>query len=62
MVVSLLMHAIYFPDHGSMLLKAGGLGKYNPQLCKPAADARGADQMDYSKVNTVEKVDEKTDA
>mmetsp|Transcript_18672 Transcript_18672/g.61077 ORF Transcript_18672/g.61077 Transcript_18672/m.61077 type:complete len:633 (+) Transcript_18672:79-1977(+) len=60
MVVSLIMHFIYFPEHGAMLVKPGGLGKYDPQLYKPAADARGADQMDYTKVNTLKT--EKADA
>jgi hypothetical protein len=40
-----------------MFVKPGGLGKYDPQLYKPAADARGADQMDYSKVAKAEAQD-----
>jgi len=55
MVVSLIMHFIYFPDQGGMLFKKGQLGRYNPQLYKPADDARGADQMDYSQVQKTEK-------
>jgi len=60
MVVSLLMHFIYFPEYGCMLLPKGTLGKYDPQLYKPAADARGADQMDYSKVVGSNKTQEAT--
>ena len=28
-----------------------GLGSYDPQIIKPAADMRGADQMNYDNVN-----------
>merc|ERR1719238_1860838 len=48
MALSLSIFGIYFPEHGGMLFKAGGLGSYDPQLIKPPADLRGADQMDYS--------------
>ena len=51
MAITGLMFAIYFPEHGSMLFKAGGLGKYDPQIIKPPADYRGADSMDFSNVN-----------
>jgi len=47
--ISLIMHGIYFPEHGSMLFPAGGLGSYDPQLIKPPADMRGADQLNYDK-------------
>jgi NNP family nitrate/nitrite transporter-like MFS transporter len=47
--LSLLMHGIYFPEHGGMLFPAGGLGSYDPQLIKPPADMRGADQLNYDK-------------
>jgi len=50
MAVTGLMHLIYFPDMGSMLLPKGGLGKYDPQLVKPPADYRGADHMDFGNV------------
>merc|ERR1712054_686338 len=40
---------MYFPDKGGMLVPAGGLGSYDPQLVKPPAGYRGADAMDYSK-------------
>ena len=43
---------VYFPDTGSMLFPAGGLGKYDPQLIKPPADYRGADSMDFGNVKT----------
>jgi hypothetical protein len=46
------MFFIYFPDMGSMLFPAGGLGKYDPQLVKPPADYRGADSMDFANVKT----------
>merc|ERR1719502_1403416 len=46
--LSLSMFGIYFPEHGGMLFKAGGLGKYSPQLIKPPADLRGADQLKYA--------------
>ena len=55
MAVTGLMHLIYFPDMGSMLLPKGGLGKYDPQLVKPPADYRGADLMDYSKAAEAQK-------
>ena len=47
MSVSLLMFLVYFPDKGGMLVKAGGLGSYDPQIIKPPADYRGSDSMDY---------------
>lgn len=51
MSITSLLFAVYFPEHGSMLFKAGGLGKYDPQLVKPPADYRGADSMDFGNVN-----------
>jgi len=42
------MFFIYFPDMGGMLLPAGALGSYDPQLIKPPADYRGADSIDFS--------------
>ena len=37
---------IYFPEHGSMLLRAGALGtRYDPQLIKPPPDYRGSDSV-----------------
>jgi len=47
MTMSLSMFGIYFPEHGGMLFKAGGLGSYDPQMVKPPADLRGADQLKY---------------
>merc|ERR1712023_526417 len=57
MVIGLtaLMFFIYFPDMGGMLVPAGGLGSYNPQIWKPPADYRGADSMDFSNVKGGEK-------
>merc|ERR1712146_484544 len=46
--LSLSMFGLYFPEHGGMLFKAGGLGKYNPQLIAAPADLRGADQLKYA--------------
>ena len=40
---------VYFPEHGSMLTKAGSITCYDPQLIKPPAGYRGADSMDYSR-------------
>ena len=51
MTVSCLMFFLYWPEKGGMLVKAGALGSYNPQIVKPSADMRGADQMNYDNVN-----------
>lgn len=41
-----LLVFVYFPDHGSMLLRARALGaRYDPQLIKPPSDYRGADSV-----------------
>jgi len=48
---SLLMFGLYFPEEGGLLFGPGGLGSYDPQIIKPAAGARGADMMDYSKAD-----------
>jgi len=52
-----LLFFIYFPDMGGMLVPAGALGSYDPQIIKPPADYRGADAMDFSAVkkDTTEK-------
>ena len=57
MVIGLtaLLFFVYFPDMGSMLFKAGGLGSYDPQLIKPPSDYRGADSMDFNAVKENEK-------
>ena len=55
MSFSLLMFVVYFPDKGGMLVKAGGLGSYDPQIIKPPADMRGADQMNYDDVKPTTK-------
>ena len=52
MTLSLTMFGLYFPESGGMLFKAGGLGSYDPQLVKPPASMRGADQMDYGNAKT----------
>mmetsp|Transcript_22227 Transcript_22227/g.67517 ORF Transcript_22227/g.67517 Transcript_22227/m.67517 type:complete len:631 (+) Transcript_22227:222-2114(+) len=59
MTLSLIMHFIYFPEYGSLLLPKGALGRYDPQLYQPSGQTRGADQMDYSKV-AVRKQDNST--
>ena len=53
--ITALMHFIYFPDMGCMLLPRGALGKYDPQIIKPPADYRGADHMDFSAVKDPKK-------
>ncbi len=45
--ITALIFFIYFPEHGGMLCKAGGLGSYDPQIVKPPTDYRGSDSMDY---------------
>jgi len=49
-VGSLSMFGLYFPEHGGMLFKKGGLGSYDPQLIKPPAGMVGADQLNYANV------------
>merc|ERR1712023_110504 len=46
---SLLMWAMYFPDMGGMLFKAGQI-PYDPQRVKIPADYRGTDAMNYDNV------------
>ena len=36
---------IYFPEHGSMFLRARALARYDPQLIKPPPDYRGSDSV-----------------
>jgi len=52
MTVSLIMFGIYFPEHGGMIAKPGAWGSYDPQMIKPPADMRGADQMKYADSKT----------
>jgi len=41
-----LLFLVYFPEHGSMLLRSRALGaRYDPQLIKPPSDYRGADSV-----------------
>jgi NNP family nitrate/nitrite transporter-like MFS transporter len=47
MTMSLLMHFIYFPDEGGILLPKGL--PFNPQLIKEKTNQRGADELDFSK-------------
>jgi hypothetical protein len=48
--ITALIFCMYFTgdEGGSMLTKANGLGKYDPQIIKPPANYRGADVMDYA--------------
>ena len=50
--MSLVMFGLYFPEHGGMLFKPGALGSYDPQLIKPPADLKGADQLNYGKTTS----------
>ena len=52
MGASLVMHFIYFPDEGGILLPKGL--PFNPQLVKEKAGQKGADQLDFANV-TVSK-------
>jgi len=45
--ITALLHFVYFPEHGSTLFPAGGLGSYDPQLVKPPEGFRGSDVIDY---------------
>merc|ERR1719198_1293335 len=47
MTLSLSMFFLYFPESGGMLCGPGMLGSFDPQLIKPPADMRGADQIKY---------------
>ena len=53
LALTLLCFAIYFPESGGMLFRAGSLS-YDPQLIKPPADYRGADSMNYEDANVGE--------
>jgi nitrate/nitrite transporter NarK len=46
MTVSCLMHFIYFPEHGGILLPKGL--PFNPQLIKEKAGQKGSDELDFS--------------
>ena len=46
-IVTLSLFFIYFPDKGGMLVPAGKL-PYDPQILKPPADYRGADQINVA--------------
>jgi NNP family nitrate/nitrite transporter-like MFS transporter len=49
MIIALtcLLMFVYFPDKGGMFVKAGGLGKYDPQIIKPPEGYGGTDKMDF---------------
>ena len=53
MCASLIMHFIYFPEEGGILLPKGL--PFNPQLVKEKQGQKGADELDFSKSST-EKV------
>jgi len=46
MGLSMVMHFIYFPDEGGILLPAGL--KYDPQLVKAAKGQKGSDELNFS--------------
>ena len=52
MGASLIMHLIYFPDEGGILLPKGL--PFNPQLVKAKEGQKGADQLDFSNVKSAE--------
>ena len=45
--ITFLINFMYFPEHGGMWVKAGGLGGYDPQIIKPPEGYRGSDSMDF---------------
>ena len=47
---SMIMHLIYFPEEGGILLPKG-LG-YNPQLIKEKKNMKGSDELDFANVAT----------
>merc|ERR1711990_31017 len=59
LVGSLSMFGIYFPEHGGMLIGKGGLGSYDPQIIKPPAHMRGADDMAFGDAGTKSSADPK---
>ena len=50
MTVSMIMHGIYFPGEGGILLPKNL--NYDPQLVKEAVGQKGADQLDFTNVKT----------
>jgi len=46
MGLTCLLMGVHFPEHGSMFFAKGQIS-YDPQLIKPPADYRGADEMDH---------------
>jgi NNP family nitrate/nitrite transporter-like MFS transporter len=44
--VSMIMHFIYFPDEGGILLPPGL--KYNPQIVKPVQGQKGSDELSFA--------------
>jgi len=49
--MSMLMHCIFFPGEGGILLPPNF--PYDPQHIKPLAGAQGADQLDFTAVKEV---------
>merc|ERR1712146_731572 len=45
MGVSMIMHLIYFPEEGGILLPPGL--KYNPQIIKPVQGQKGSDELNF---------------
>ena len=50
--VSLIMHGIFFPGEGGILLPK--TLNYNPQLIKEKEGQRGSDELDFSAMKDVE--------
>merc|ERR1711988_1520067 len=48
--LSMLMHCIFFPGEGGILLPASF--PYDPQWIKPPANAQGSDQLDFKNAQT----------
>jgi len=49
---------VYLPEHGGMFFKAGGLGRYDPQIIKPPEGYRGADSVVMAEEQKPEKATE----
>jgi len=61
MAITALLFFVYFPESGSMLFKAGGLGSYDPQIIKPPEGYEGADKMNFAEAERRLEQQKKTD-
>ena len=48
----MIQHLLYFPKEGGMLLPPGL--PFDPQLIKPDADQKGADELNFHGTSTTE--------